>query len=360
MPAHRRLSDHQLIAARWEYEVTPISERDLAAKFGISRTAMRNWIAKQGWAKADPLRCYSGEQGQQQFQRDVRAAIKLAFDRKIILGLDRSLILPPAGKVSKLFEVDHPDVAGVDGAWALPADQPKKPTVSLGPVPEQGVGKGGPTGKRGQVAGAVVRFPGPYLPPAGPNGKVTTAFPTRSGTEMAAMRVQLSSLRGALALQQMRQLDEHDALLDDYQQMLALYLNPARFVDVTGLDAALAVQRLEEASRAAGRVVLPAERDTLAGAIMALNKARIGSFTAKRAAAGINPRQLLGSASHRDDDVADVAPPAALTLGDLRSVQTAMQLLRGAVQRSDAPPKPPPPEGLEDLIVRRDDSPVDA
>jgi hypothetical protein len=108
MPAHRRLSDHQLIAARWEYEVTQINERDLAAKFGISRTAMRNWIAKQGWKKADELRCYSGEEGQKQFQRDVRAAIKLAFDRKIILGLERSLMLPPAGKVSRPVDVDHP------------------------------------------------------------------------------------------------------------------------------------------------------------------------------------------------------------------------------------------------------------
>jgi hypothetical protein len=44
-------------------------------------------------------------------------------------------------------------------------------------------------------------------------------------------------------------------------------------------------------------------------------------------------------------------------LNDLRSVQTAMQLLRGAVQRPDEPPKPPPDE-LEDLRVRRDDSPA--
>jgi hypothetical protein len=358
MPAHRLLSDHQLIAARWEYEVTPISERDLAAKFGISRTAMRKWIARQGWAKANELRCYLGEEGQKQFCRDVRAAIQRAVDRKIILGLERSLVLPPAGKVSRPVEADHPDVAGIAGAWELPADQPKQPTLPPEPMPEQGAGKGNPTGNKRQVAGAMVRFPGPYLPPEGPYEKVTTAFPARSRTEMAAMRVQLSSLRGALALQQMRQLDAHDALLDAYEQMLSLYLNPARFVDVAGLDAAQAAHRLEEASHAAGRVVLPTQRDTLAAAIMALNKARIGSFMAKRAAAGINPRQPLGNAAQRDDDVAAVAPPAALTLNDLRSVQTAMQLLRGAVQRPDEPPRPPPPDELEDLRVRRDDSPA--
>jgi len=69
----------------------------------------------------------------------------------------------------------------------------------------------------------------------------------------------------------------------------------------------------------------------------------------------MTPRQMNGRGPHRDEDEQEAPRDLnALDLPSLRSVTTAMALLRGAVQRHDEPPKPPPPEGLEDLLkVRR-------
>jgi uncharacterized protein YjcR len=54
--------------------------RPLAAKFGVSRHCLRAWITKHRWTKAVEPRSYEGDDGQQLFQRDVRAAIKRAFE----------------------------------------------------------------------------------------------------------------------------------------------------------------------------------------------------------------------------------------------------------------------------------------
>jgi len=353
MAFQRRLSDHQMIAARWEYQVTSISERDLAAKYGLSRSAIHAWIAKQGWTRARVLRSYEGEEGQKQFQRDVRAAIKAAGDKKIIQALEGALVLPPAGKVTKATKVATPAEAGTTeheaAAWELSPDQPQS---------SQNVPFASPPGRRGtgDQGGQVVRFPGASLPPPLPKTNPASAFPSRSRTEQAAMRVHLASLRGELALQQIQQLEQHDELLWDYHHLLRVYLNPSQFVDVAGLDPAQAAARLEAIGRQAGRVVLPTERDTLAGAIQALSKALLASFAAKRNAAGMTPRQMNGRGPHRDEDEQEAPRDLnALDLPSLRSVTTAMALLRGAVQRHDEPPKPPPPEGLEDLLKARRD-----
>lgn len=252
-----------MIAARWEYEVTAISERDLAAKYGLSRSAIHAWITKQGWTRAGVLRSYESEAGQKQFQRDVRAAIKAAGDKKIIQALEGALILPLAGKVTKVTKVARPGQRGpaaVEAAWEMSPDQPQ--SSQNGPFAK-------PSGRcgAGDQDGQVVRFPGACLPPRLPKTNSASGFPSRSRTEQAAPRVHLSSLCGELALQQIRQLEQHDELLWDYHHLLGVYLNPSKFVDVAGLDPAQAAAKLEAISRQAGRVVLPTERDTLAGAI---------------------------------------------------------------------------------------------
>jgi hypothetical protein len=47
-----------------------------------------------------------------------------------------------------------------------------------------------------------------------------------------------------------------------------------------------------------------------------------------------------------------------LDLPLLHTVQHAIALLKGNLQRSTEPPRPPP-EALDDLIVRRDETPPD-
>jgi hypothetical protein len=79
------------------------------------------------------------------------------------------------------------------------------------------------------------------------------------------MRMRLSSLRGEVALQQVQQLERHDELLWDYHHLLAVFMNPSRFVDMTGLEPAEAAVKCEEVRRIAGTLVLPSDRDTLSG-----------------------------------------------------------------------------------------------
>jgi hypothetical protein len=265
-----------LIAARWEYETTPISERGLAAKFGLSRSAIHAWIVQQGWRKAEVLRSYPGEAGQQQLQRDIRAAIRAASERKIVQGLERAVVGPPVGNVAKVTKVATPGEPGamdVDGAREMSRDRP--PASQNTPAAE-------PFGKprTGDRAGQVVHLAGTNWPLQSLKTKPTTAFPPRSRTEQAAIRVRLASQCGELALQQIQQLDQHEELLSDYQHLLAVSLNPGKFVDTAGLESAQAAAKLEAISRQAGRRVMPSERDTLSGTILALTKALLNSFAA--------------------------------------------------------------------------------
>jgi hypothetical protein len=342
----RRLSDHQLIAARWEYEVIGISERSLAAKFGLSRPALKGWITRQAWSRTDQPRTQKGDV-EQQPRRHRLAAIKLVSDRKIIRCFGQAvLLLPAAGNLATLKPATctqpcRPGLSPADGIMELPADRPKQPESKPA------------TGSR---RGPELRSPGVFMPLPAARTKPAT-LPARSRTEAAAMRMRLSALRGELALQQIQQLERHDELLWDYHHLLAVFMNPSRFVDVTGLEPAEAAARCEEVRCMAGKRVLPSKRDTLSGAIATLNKAIIASLAAKRAAAGMTARQIRGRGPQRDEDERE-APRDLSTLDapSLRSVRTAMALLNGGnAQRHHEPPKPPPPEALDDLQVRRDE-----
>lgn len=353
----RRLSDPLLIAARWEYEATPISERGLAAKYGLSRSAIHAWIIKQSWTKAEALRSYAGEEGEQQLQRDIRAAIRAARDRKITQTLERAAVLPPIGNMTKVTKAATPGPPGataVDGPWESSPDQPRS---------SQNASFAEPSGnlRVGHAGGQAAFFPGADLPPQSAKTNPAAVFPPRSRTEQAAMRVRLSSLRGELALQQIQQLEWHEALLWDYQRWLEAYLNPSKFVDVAGLDPDQAAAKLEQISRHARRLVLPTERDTLAGAIQTLSKTLLASLAAKRHAAGITPRQLHGRRPQCEADEPDALPDlSTLDVESLRSVRAAMALLRDAHQRHNEPPMPPPPDRLDDLMTKHNPAPGNA
>jgi hypothetical protein len=69
---------------------------------------------------------------------------------------------------------------------------------------------------------------------------------------------------------------------------------------------------------------------------------------------------MRGRGPRCDDGDEPAAPPdlARLDVPSLRAVTAAMALLRGGtVERHDEPPKPPPPEDLADLAVRRGEDP---
>jgi hypothetical protein len=348
MAFQRRLSDHQLIAARWEYEFTSISERALAAKYGLSRSAIHAWITKRAWTKADVLRSYEGDEGRRQFQRDVRAAIKAGDDKKIIQALQQTLALPPPGKVTKVAIPGQPDTTDVGDALEMFPDRPQ----SL-----QKASVAGSRGHRGPSTPGyrVDRFP---LPPTLRKPNPVCAFPAHSRTEQAAMRTHLGTLRSELALQQIQQLERHEELLWDYHRLLEAFLNPGKFLDAGGLDPDLRAAKLAEISRQAGRRVLPTERDTLAGAIQTLSKALLATVAAKRTVAGVTPRQLHGRTPQDEGD--EQAAPRDLNrldLPSLRSIRAAMALLLGDHQRHNEPPVPPPPDQLDDPMMKRAPAP---
>jgi hypothetical protein len=69
----------------------------LDRRLGIGRSTLKDWIIKQQWQRNEVLRWYDGADGQKAFQSAVRAAIKAAFERKIIAALEQTLLMLPPG-----------------------------------------------------------------------------------------------------------------------------------------------------------------------------------------------------------------------------------------------------------------------
>jgi hypothetical protein len=327
----RRLSDQQLITARREYEATPVSERNLAAIYGLSRSAIHKWIIRQGWTKGTDVR------GQA-----LVVAIEAFGGRKIVQSWPRTLSLPPAGKVTKQTkQTKQTTRGGTDGvpAGGVGSSFSDRPHSSQN-VPFASPGKVGAADQISRLA----RFADAGLSALLPGTKLTTGPPPEPRAE-AARQGQLSALRDDLVLTQLRQLEQHEELLQACQVLLAVYINPSRYIDVAGLDAEDAAGKLEAVRVQAGRVVLPGKRDTLAGAVLALTKARLATLAAQRTVLGLTPRQTRRSEAHRDED--DLKPPPDLSSLDepsRRVVMTAMALLKSHAQPHGTQKEPQPPQ----------------
>lgn len=333
MPRPKALSDHEMIAARWEYEATPISARQLAVKYGCSKSTMATIVLEHAWHKAEKLRTYEGEAGQRAFQRDVKAAIKAAYDRQLVKALSTRLTLPPAGNWTPGTNHGNPFLQ----AWAI---DPDAPPSSQNPPPPTIEGEAGVS----SLLGEVVQFPGTYRAKSGKPGQVPSQI------EAAATRVHLATLRGQMSIQQFARLDRHEQLLDDVTHLTSVFVAPARHVDVSGLNDDEAAARLEQVSRAAARIILPTERDTLHGLLATLNKATIATITTQRVVAGFGTRPRDSSSKDEEEPAASPARSLqGMPTEELRRIRHAMDVLQGhANQRSEAP-KPPPPDPIDDL-----------
>jgi hypothetical protein len=69
--------------------------------------------------------------------------------------------------------------------------------------------------------------------------------------------------------------------------LIEVYLEPRRFVDINGLAEDEAAERIVATQKVALRMLLPTERDTLAGAIKVLTEAITRNITLKRSVAGL-------------------------------------------------------------------------
>jgi hypothetical protein len=340
----RKLTDIQVAQARWEYENTPCSQRYLAAKFGVHRASIEYWIDVGHWRKysppGPPKKLTKAQAAA--FEAQVKAAEGLAHDAVMAEGL-------------AAIEVQEPARGGRKGANRPPHGPPAvrpgeplpPPPPAAAPAPEPAVVANQPA-KDKRPGASVIPFPGARPPPQKGD---KTLFPKRSQAEEAELRVQLSSLRGHLSIQQIHQLERHERILSDFSHLLSVYLAPHEYLDVDGLEEEDAQDKLLKVQRAALSLLLPSEGDSLAGALKALTASLATTINLKRVVGGLGKSPVRGA---RGDDDDAPEPKAAgdlskLGVDALRSVKAAMQVLAGEQQRHSEPPQPPAPDSLEDL-----------
>ena len=180
--------------------------------------------------------------------------------------------------------------------------------------------------------------------------------PTRE--EKAKIRNTLAAIRAMMTVEQVQQLDHHEALLARYSHLIEVYLEPTRFVDVSGLTEDEAAEKIVATQKAALRMLLPTDRDTLAGAIKVLTESLARNIALKRAVAGLTtmgafrPRDPVNPLKDETEGSRGERNLKELTLAELREVRRGMQILNGHQQLRSEPPIPPPPDPIDHLRAR--------
>ena len=208
------------------------------------------------------------------------------------------------------------------------------------------------------VPGVIIPFPGGKgLPPQKPD---IEPFPVRDAAEQAALQIQMGAMRGELSVQHMRMLARHEQLVADWEHSIRVYLRPHDYVDVTGLSAEEAQDKVSRVQHAALALALPTERDTLSGAFKTLNASYVTIIQLQRLAMGFPAkggrpagRGTPGADAGDDDEAEPGVDLEQLPLTTLRDVHAAMRVMTGHKERASEPPMPPPPESLDDLVVVR-------
>jgi hypothetical protein len=150
-------------------------------------------------------------------------------------------------------------------------------------------------------------------------------------------------------------LERHEAMLLRYVWLLEVYLRPERFVDRRRLTEDMWAEKSLAARRTALSILLPGEKDTLAGAIKTMSDALSRFVELKLRVLGLEKTKRSGaiSPSPTKMPLPDAASSAKLnlSLAELRLVREAMVLLKRDGPLLTEPPLPPPPEPIDDLIA---------
>jgi hypothetical protein len=302
IPGAAPLTDEQnrLLAAREEYAQGGHHLRELAEKYGFTPGKLHYVCKIQGWER----------------------------------GPDPTLPSEAAPAEDRLPE---------------PASQTKKRRANLKLVADG----------EGRTAD-IVAFP-KAAQPASKKAAAMSLLPPMQADEKQKLRVTLAAIRAMMSVEQVQQLERHEQLLARYAHLVEVYLEPHRFVDPQGPaeDADEYAERVWTAQRTALRMLLPTERDTLAGAIKVLTEAMKHTIELKRTVAGLGKTLAgaykVGANIDMDPDEAARAGGKILDIDvletrDLRAVQHAMELLDRQHRRQTEPPKPPPPDSIDDLL----------
>ena len=168
-------------------------------------------------------------------------------------------------------------------------------------------------------------------------------LPPRSRAGLDRIKAELGRLRGVLSTQQLARLERHHQVLEDYTHLLRVYLSPHEAIrGFESLSPEEQEARMTAVQKAALAILLPTERDTLAGALKTLTSSLSTTIQLQRVVAGLANKVIKGA--DWDEEGTGEGGVEGLDTDALRKVRDAMALLTGQRQRVIEPPKPPPPE----------------
>lgn len=370
-------------AAKRDFELHGMGYRILSKKYGVPRSTIAFLATSRKWVKPSPPPAGSPEG--YTAARDVETAVLADGLSHHSRATPLAAGAPTGLLVTRLrgWPRKHPrpeqsptesigPAAGSLDKWRTPAVSPDAPSTGvvqlalpngplLPPLPED---QRRISRKKMKVteSATIFPFPGPATPPPEQPG-VTAASPDNSREEKARLRVALAAIRATMSLEQVELLERHEALLDRYSHLLEVYLDPERFLELTGLNENEKAGKIVSTRRGALGVLLPNDGDTLTGVIKTLTYALQQIVTLKRKVVGLDKIMMTTGGSHSSDPLADddgewpLVHLASLTTGQLRHVREAMELLQRHEQTSRETPNPPPPDPIEEL--RHPDFPLE-
>ena len=231
MARPRRLAPAALAACRLQFETTTSTTRDLAARYGISKSALGERIVLEGWRRLNPQAPKTRRFGR--VEGAVGAAVQAIEDRTMLRGLTHAFAEPsfpdkaglPAQSASAglsregdpgVIRCDQPrapvpgECGGADGAAkARESRRPSKPARRAYTRKSHARSlsrQGNPDRTSGAAQGADnVLFPG-SMPPSSTAQQqpdcatpwLDAALPRRRPDNAATLRVELAALRGML------------------------------------------------------------------------------------------------------------------------------------------------------------------
>lgn len=162
--------------------------------------------------------------------------------------------------------------------------------------------------------------------------------------ERAAAAITLAAVRGVLAVDQLRQLDRYEMVLDRLVGMLAAYVAPEEAlglqVDLEGLEPQERAEKVRAFQRDMLGQIAPCERDSLAGTLKAVTDAVGKVIALKREAAGFAPPEA-GAGPARSTRV-NLGLISSMGTQDLAAVHRAIEILDAEQPRPGAPLPPSP------------------
>ncbi len=348
----RETAPEMVLLAKLLYETREISFSQLTGQFDIQKTLIGGFSNKQGWTPFPNV----VEQLAKQVETEAMEAVKKHRPGRPVNG-------------QKPFELPK---RSPGRPRIYPRDRNARPTTEEQILIKQArelweAGKG----NKAQVA-ALLGIPVTRLYHASkvqnwvdprlakmkaeyPESFATSGFiipPPSPDTAKAQLQITLSAIRGMMSRRQIYQLDDFEELIAKYGHLIEVYLDPHRFVDERGLSADEIVRRVAEVQGTALRLLTPTKQDSLSGSLKTYTDALMRSIELKRAIAGLNklvppPDGEVDEEQGGDRHILDMQ---TLSTEELRVVQRGMELLERHQRAARSLPRPPAPDGIDDLL----------